>query len=97
MSYLLLQAVVVPIAAAFLCYLLSAKLGNKVGWVAFGSVALSALALILFGAPQLFTLSVASITESYTWAPTAGLGFGFLADGLSFPVLILMDLVLAAS
>jgi len=35
--------------------------------------------------------------ESYAWAPTAGLTFGFLADGLSVPVSILVCVVLAAS
>ena len=37
------------------------------------------------------------MAESYTWAPSAGLTFGFLADGFSFPVLVIVNLVLAAS
>ncbi len=97
MPYLLLQSVLVPMVAGVLCYLLGSRLGRNAGWLAFASLAVPTLVLLIFAAPTLYTLSIASITESYAWAPTAGLTFGFLADGLSFPILILVNLVLAAT
>lgn len=95
-QYLLLQSVVLPIVAAALCYLAAPKLGKLVGWVAFASILLTTILLIGFGWSQLFSLG-SSISEYYTWAPSAGLTFGFLADGLSFPIAILVNLVLAAT
>ena len=95
-QYLLLQSVVVPLIAAALCYLGAPKLGRRVGWVAFASLFLTTVLLVGFGWSQLFS-GGSPIAESYTWAPTAGLTFGFLADGLSFPVAILVNLVLAAT
>jgi len=95
-QYLLLQSVVIPLVVAALCYLAAPKLGKRVGWIAFASLFLTTVLLVGFGWSQLFS-GGSPITESYTWAPTAGLSFGFLADGLSFPVAILVNLVLAAT
>jgi len=95
-QYLLLLSVVVPLVAAALCYLAAPKLGKLVGWVAFAALFLTTFLLVAFGWNQLFS-GGPPITESYTWAPTAGLTFGFLADGLSFPVAVLINLVLAAT
>ena len=58
----------------------------------------STIALLLYGAGQVF--GGGSLTESYQWAGAAQgnvLTFGFLADGLSFPVVVVMNLVLAAT
>jgi len=95
-QYILLQSVVVPIVAAALCYLLAPRAGKWVGWLAFASLFLTTVLLIAYGWQQLFS-GGAPITESYAWAPSAGLTFGFLADGLSFPIAILVNLVLAAT
>jgi len=95
-QYLLLLSVVVPLIAAAICYLAAPKLGKLVGWVAFAALFLTTFLLIALGWSQLFS-GGPPISESYTWAPTAGLTFGFLADGLSFPVAILVNLVLAAT
>jgi len=95
-QYLLLQSVVLPLVAAALCYLAGPMLGKRVGWIAFASLFLTTALIVGFGWSQLFS-GGSPITESYTWAPTAGLTFGFLADGLSFPVAILVNLVLAAT
>ena len=96
LQYLLLQSVVVPLVAAAVCYLAAPKLGRLVGWIAFLALFVTTFLLVAFGWNQLFS-GGAPITEGYTWAPTAGLTFGFLADGLSFPVAILVNLVLAAT
>jgi NADH-quinone oxidoreductase subunit M len=96
LQYLLLQFVVVPLAAATICYLASGSLGKWVGWIAFLSLFLTTSLLLLFGAPQVFS-GGSPVSESYTWAPSAGLTFGFLADNLSLPVAVLVNLVLAAT
>ena len=95
-QYLLLQFVVVPIVAAAVCYLTSGVLHKRVGWIAFAALFLSNVILVVYGGPSLFN-GGSAIAETYTWAPSAGLAFGFLADGLSFPVAVLVNLVLAAT
>jgi len=87
---------VVPLVAAVLCYLAAPKLGRQVGWIAFLALSVTTVLLVGFGWSQLYS-GGPSISESYSWAPTAGLSFGFLADGLSFPVAILVNVVLAAA
>ncbi len=96
-QYLLLQTVVLPIVFAALCYLAAGRLGKNVGWLAFASIFITTLSLLFLGASQLFTGSITQILESYTWAPSAGLTFGFLADNLSFPLVIVVNLVMAAT
>lgn len=93
--YALLQTILVPILAAFVCYLFGGRVGRHVGWVAFAALA---YVTILFGLveAQLF-VQPGQILESYQWAPTAGLTFGFLADGLSLPVALIIALVLTAT
>jgi len=95
-QYLLLQSVVVPLVAAAACYLAAPRLGKSVGWIAFAALFASTFVLVAGGWSQLYS-GGSPIQELYTWAPTAGLSFGFLADGLSFPVALLINLVLAAS
>jgi formate hydrogenlyase subunit 3/multisubunit Na+/H+ antiporter MnhD subunit len=81
---------------AALCYLASGSLGKNVGWVAFAYLAYTTAVLLAFGWNTVYS-NGSQITEFYQWAPTAGLTFGFLADGLSYPTLILVNVVLAAS
>ena len=95
-QYLLLQSVVVPLVAAVACYLAAPKLGGRVGWIAFVALFFTTFLLVGLGWSQLFS-GGPPISESYTWAPSAGLTFGFLADGLSYPVAVLVNLVLAAA
>lgn len=95
-QYILLQSVLVPLVAGAFCYLAAPKLGSKVGWIAFLSILFSTAVLLISGWAQLFS-GGAPIAESYEWAQSAGLTFGFLADGLSFPVVVLVNVVLGAT
>ncbi|MDE1853225.1 MAG: NADH dehydrogenase [Thaumarchaeota archaeon] len=95
-QYLLLLSVVVPIVAAAACYLAAPWVGKWVGWLAFAALFVTTALLVAFGWSQLYSGGPA-ISEYYAWAPSAGLTFGFLADGLSYPVAILVNLVLAAT
>ena len=94
--YLLLSTVVVPLVGAAVCYLTAPWLGRRVGWIAFLALLCTTLQAVAIEGPQLFD-GTTRVLESYQWAPTAGLTFGFLADGLSFPVLVIINLVLAAT
>ena len=94
LPYLLLLSVLLPILGALVCFLVSSKLGKHVGWIAFGFLFLATVLLLLFGSDA---WNGTPITESYYAPAGASLSFGFLADGLSFPVIILVDLVLAAA
>jgi formate hydrogenlyase subunit 3/multisubunit Na+/H+ antiporter MnhD subunit len=93
--FALLQVVLVPVIAALVCFVAGGRLGKSVGWIAFVSLAYSTLLLLMVGA-RLYG-GGASLAESYAWAPAAGLTFGFLADGLSLPVALVISLVCAAT
>jgi len=94
--YPLLQTVLVPAVFAVLCYPLSIRLGKRVGWVAFASVLYASLLLFLAEAQALGQSTLPSL-ESFKWAPSAGLTFGFLADNLSLPVALIVSFVLTAA
>jgi formate hydrogenlyase subunit 3/multisubunit Na+/H+ antiporter MnhD subunit len=91
----LLQVVLVPLLAGIASFALGGRVGMRVGWIAFGSLLYVALLLLSVGS-GLYG-GGAAVAESYAWAPAAGLSFGFLADGLSLPVALVMTLVCAAT
>lgn len=95
MQYLLLQVILIPIVGAALVYPISTRLGKDVGWVSF--ISLLYTTLLLLYSLLLVSNGLGSISEYYAWAPTAGLTFGFLADGLSLPVALIMNLILLAT
>lgn len=93
--YMLLQVVVVPVISAALVALLGKRLGKRLGWVVFGVLLYTTLLLVNAG----FTLfnSGGQIFEEYNWSATVlSLKFGFRADGLSLPVVLVMNLVCTA-
>ena len=91
----LLQTVLVPAVVAVLCYVLSGRLGKNTGWLAFFAMLYVGLVL-LWAETQLFT-GTAVPQETYQWAPSAGLSFGFLADNLSLPVALIISFLLTAT
>jgi len=95
---ILLESVLVPVVGAAVCYLAAARMGRAIGWIALACLAATTLGLT-YGAAQVFG-GGSPLTESYPWGG-AGLGtiltFGFLGDSLSLPVVIVMNLVLAAT
>lgn len=94
--YVLLQVILVPIAAAIVCIPLGRRYGAKAGWVAVGALAYTTLLLVNVGL-NLWN-GQAPLYEVYYWSTaTFSLSFGFLADGLGLPVALIMNLVCAAS
>ncbi|MGP8056349.1 MAG: complex I subunit 4 family protein [Nitrososphaerales archaeon] len=93
--YALLQTIILPLVAAGAVYPLSRRLGKNVGWVAFAVLLYTTLLLFSTGVGLYF--GGAPVSESYKWAPSIGLTFGFFADGLSLPVALVMSLVCTAT
>ncbi|MGD0477447.1 MAG: proton-conducting transporter membrane subunit [Nitrososphaerales archaeon] len=92
--YTLLQTIILPLVAAGAVYPLSRRLGKNVGWVAFAVLLYTTFLLLLVG---LGIYNGGAIRELYPWAPSIGLTFGFLADGLSLPVALIMSIVCTAT
>jgi NADH-quinone oxidoreductase subunit M len=93
--YALLQTIILPLVAAGAVYPLSRRLGKNVGWVAFAVLFYTTLLLFLTGVGLYF--GGAPVKELYPWVPSAGLTFGFFADGLSLPVALVMSIVCTAT
>ncbi|MGD0637613.1 MAG: complex I subunit 5 family protein [Nitrososphaerales archaeon] len=93
--FVLLQMVIVPLVFAVVAFALGGRMGKKVGWLAFGSLLYTTLLMVSVGT-GLFN-GGAPVNENYVWAPVAGLNFGLLADNLSLPVALVMNIVVAAT
>src|SRR2546428_13273035 len=81
--YILLQTIVVPLIATGLVYLLHARLGRRVGWLAFVALLYASALLVLVGSGIYGGGS--RVEEYYPWAPSVGVTFGVFADNLSLP------------
>lgn len=94
--YILLQVILVPIAAAIISIPLGRKYGPKAGWLAVGALSYTTLLLLYVG----FNLYAGQppVSEVYSWSTVNfNLSFGFLADGLGLPVALILNLVCTAS
>jgi NADH-quinone oxidoreductase subunit M len=89
---MLLQTVIVPIISAPFLALLGKKLGKRLGWVA--SVILTYTTILLILASASVWSGSSQINEEYVWSTSVfSLKFGFLTDGLSLPVALVMSLI----
>lgn len=89
---LLLQVVVLPVLTSPLLVLIGRKIGRRVGWVACGILIYTTFLIILAGS-HIWSTS-APILEEYSWSTSIFvLKFGFLADGLSLPVALIMNVI----
>ena len=92
---ILLQAVIVPLIAAVACAFLGKHLKKKTGWIA-AAATLYSTALLAYVAVQMWTQG-GTLVETYTWGTIVfQLDLGFLADGLSIPVALVMSIVCTA-
>jgi len=88
--YALTQVVLVPLVFAPIVYLAGRQMGKNTGWLA----ALPLLyTLFLLGNVAVDIHGGGTYSESYRWAPTAGLTFGMLADGLSVWMLLTVNIL----
>ncbi|MDG6907508.1 MAG: hypothetical protein JRN20_17180 [Nitrososphaerota archaeon] len=95
---LLLQAVLVPLIASPISYLLGRRFGSKSSWFAFAVIVYATIALLV-------SAQTNPTDESYSWFPQSLTGslvlssighFGLYLDGISIPFSI-MIYVIAAS
>ncbi len=93
--YLLLQTVLIPIIAALPIALLGRRIGKRIGWIVCGILTYTTL-LFLYAGYNLW-IGGEAISEEYTWSAAAFiLKFGLLADNLSLPIALIMNIVCAA-
>lgn len=93
--YALLQATVGPMVVAALIPLLGKRVRRRLGWIAFGILAYSTFLLLNVGSG--LWNGQGQIHEEYYWITTVfNLKFGFLADGLSLPVALIMNILCTA-
>jgi len=93
--FVLLQIVAVPSLTSLVVFAIGGRLGKRVGWIAFASLLYTSFLLLYVGV-GLYN-GGSPLTETYDWAPVAGLSFGFLADNLSLPVALVMCFICAAT
>lgn len=89
----LLQTVVAPAFTALVITIVGRRLGKHVGWISGGVLAYTSFLLILSGFK---VLKEGRVYEEYVWAEFLNLKWGFLADGLSLPIALVMNLLCAA-
>ena len=88
---ILLQIVLAPVIASIFIFLTRFKMGRKAGWIAAGSLVYSTVLLCIVG---LRVYQGTKIYEEYLLiAP--GIRLDLLADGLSLPVALIMNMLCA--
>jgi len=87
--------VAVPLVFAVVVFALGGRMGKRVGWLAFVALLYTTILMVLVGLGLYNGGSLAP--ETYSWGPVSILGFGFLADDLSLPVALVMNIVCAAT
>jgi formate hydrogenlyase subunit 3/multisubunit Na+/H+ antiporter MnhD subunit len=91
----LLQTIAIPIISAPILALLGRKIGKSLGWLVCGILTYTTVLLLLAGL-NLWN-GTSSIVEEYSWSTSVlNLKFGFLADGLSLPVALVVSLICTA-
>ena len=91
MPYILLQTIVVPVIAAIIILLTRRIIGKKAGLIA-GIALLYTTALLCIVGIRLYQGTV--ISEGFVWGPYVT--FGLLADGLSLPVALIINIICTA-
>ena len=91
MPYLLLQTVLVPLTAAMVVLLIRSRQGFLFGWITIASLVYTMVLLIIAGF-RLYTEG--HIFEQYAIGPDVSLNL--LADGLSLPVGLIINLICIA-
>ena len=89
--HILLQIVVVPVIASIIIFLTRPKTGEKAGWIA-GITLLYTTALLCIAGIRVYHGEI--IYEEYPLG--AMVNFNFLADGLSLPVALIINLICTA-
>ncbi len=90
MPYSLALLLLIPLTSTPIVYLLGKQMGKNMGYFA----TLPLLVSLLLTASVAFEVQGGrTYSESYAWAPAAGLTFGLLADGLSIWMLLTINIL----
>jgi len=89
--HILLQTIVVPVIAAIIILLTRRKIGKKAGLIA-GIALLYTTALLCIVGIRLYQGTV--VSEAFVWGPYVT--FGLLADGLSLPIALIINIICTA-
>ncbi|MEA2075655.1 MAG: proton-conducting transporter membrane subunit [Euryarchaeota archaeon] len=89
--HILLQTVIVPVIASVIIFLTRSKIGDKAGWIA-GITHLYTTVLLCIAGIRVYGGEI--IYEQYPLG--AVVNFNLLADGLSIPVALIMNLICTA-
>jgi len=90
----LLQSIIVPVIASAVIGALGRKFRYSAGWIASAVLIYSDILLILVGTK--LWLGIESIHEEYIWSEVTNLKLTLLADGLSLPTALIMNLICTA-
>jgi NADH-quinone oxidoreductase subunit M len=88
--YSLTLVLLVPLVFAPIVYLLGRTMGKKIGWLAAVPLVFT---LLLIANIAVDIRGGGSYSESFEWAPVAGLTFGMLADGMSMWMLLTINIL----
>ena len=91
MPYILTQTIIVPVIAAIVILLTRRILAKKAAFIA-GIALLYTTALLCIMSIRLYQGTV--ISEGYLWGPYVS--FGLLADGLSLPIALIINIICTA-
>ncbi len=91
MPYILLQIVAVPLVASWAAFLIRPARNRRPAWIAIGALCYTTLLLVLAGW-QIYKGEV--LHERYGIGPQ--ISFNLLADGLSLPVAVIINLICLA-
>nr|QNO57220.1 F(420)H(2) dehydrogenase subunit M [Methanosarcinales archaeon ANME-1 ERB7] len=91
MPYILTQTIIVPVIAAIVILLTRRILAKKAGFIA-GIALLYTTALLCIMSIRLYQGTV--ISEGFEWGPYVS--FGLLADGLSLPIALIINIICTA-
>ena len=89
--HILLQTIVVPVIAAIIILLTRRKIGKKAGLIA-GIALLYTTALLCIVGIRLYQGT--AVSEAFVWGPYVT--FGLLADGLSLPIALIINIICTA-
>ena len=90
-SCLLIQTIVIPMAAALLILILKSKKGTHAGWLAVLSLVYTSFLLVWIGFK---VWDRGQIIEGLKPGPE--MGFNLMADGLSLPIALVVNLICLA-
>jgi len=87
---LLLSTIILPLIFAPIIYVLGRRFNWRTGWMAFAPLIISSILLIYLSS---YVISNGAVTGIWPLAPSAGINFILLLDGLSAPIALTISIL----